>query len=405
MATFNTDISINQQRSTDTTVNVADVTNGAKASRATFARITAGLFLFTWATVLMNVVLFPLFDATFTYARDISITVEAVALIAVGAIATFRPQALHVRTLDIVAAICLIFGAISLAWALTVPGQIALLVISSSIFAVGRAGLIIVLGLSAVKLSKQQIPMSVVMAFTTTGIASVITEFLPIWAGVALYLMAMLIAFVLVFQLAQPMLEFSAQCEAPADIAVTRPSTFLPLQSSLFVCIFVFSIAFGFSLRFGEPSSSAQMAFIRLLPPLLIALYAFSGKKFNADALLGIATVLIVAGFYLATYQTIEIRNIGNTIMSSGNTVFQMIMWYLLMILAAKKQRRRPCFVFMGFWHLHVRDTFGCPYWGNRDRDHGTVEHIMGYIFCCIPCCIFDLRHFRYAPYQPARNR
>lgn len=336
MATLSQDISDHQRKQAFDSASLT--APGDQASRSVFARITAALALGSWATILMNFSVFPLFDATFPFARDISVTANALMMMIVGAIATFRPKALHVRALDVVTAFCLVVGTVLLSWALAFPGNAAVLTVSSSLFAIGRAGTIIMLGLAATMLSKKQIAFSVVMAFTACGAAAVITEFLPIWVGAMMFMLAPMASFVLVVQLAQPMLDLTAKSDAPADIAVTRPSTFLPLQNKLFVCIFLFSVMFGFSLRFGEPHSSAQMALIRLLPPLCIALYAISRQRFNADKLLGIAVVLIVTGFYMATYQSPQTFGLGSAIMSTGNTVFRIVLWFLLATLAAQNK-------------------------------------------------------------------
>ena len=65
-----------------------------------FWRSFAALSFVLVASSFMNVSVFPGFDAVFAYARDISVTANAVALIAIGLVATFRPALLRVNVLN-----------------------------------------------------------------------------------------------------------------------------------------------------------------------------------------------------------------------------------------------------------------------------------------------------------------
>lgn len=353
-----------------------------------FWRITCALALYIWATILMNFLAFPQFDITFSYARDISVTANALMLMIIGAIATFRPRALHARVLDVCTAICLGAGAILLAIALSFPGLPLLLTFAASVFALGRAGLVISLGLSLSRLPRQKIAQCVGIAFTASGITSVISQFIPIWAGTLCYIIAPLLAFALVVVYAQPILDITSKSEAPADIAVTRPSTFLPLQSDLFICIFLFSVAFGFSLRFGEPKSSIQTACIELIPPLVIALYIFVKGQFNANKLMSISVICMTAGFFISPYQTPDMFSVGNTIMSMGHTVFEMTLWFLLACLASKNKEAALASFSWGFGTSAFGSLLGALI-GSQGTIIAGTQSTLWIIFCTILLVVF----------------
>ena len=56
-----------------------------------FARLTVGFACASLSVLLMNQALFPIFDAVFTYTRDVSITFSALAMIMLAVVATRAP--------------------------------------------------------------------------------------------------------------------------------------------------------------------------------------------------------------------------------------------------------------------------------------------------------------------------
>ena len=215
-----------------------------------FWRSFAALSLALATTAFMNVSVFPGFDAVFAYARDISVTSHAVALIALGLVATFRPAVLRVNALNIGALALLALGCtLPLALGLV---SVPLLVLVSCALAVGRAWCILVAGIAASRLSLAQASVLVPLAFVVQCAASAFAWLLPVWFGMLFFLVAPFAAWALSWRDARPVFEETQAGEAPHDFSVTRPSSFLPLASQLFVCLFLFRVAFGCSLRFGE---------------------------------------------------------------------------------------------------------------------------------------------------------
>ena len=98
---------------------------------APFWRVCAALLCVLLTTSLMNVVVFPRFDAVFTYARDVSVLANATTLIAVGLVATFRPQLLRMRALTAGCFVLLAMGSALLPAGLYAGSAVALVLLLS----------------------------------------------------------------------------------------------------------------------------------------------------------------------------------------------------------------------------------------------------------------------------------
>ncbi len=303
-----------------------------------FWRSFAALSLVLSVSSFMNVSVFPFFDGVFTYARDISITANAAVLIAIGLLATFRPALLHVRALN-VGILALMAAGCALPLALGL-GSAPLLVLTSCALAVGRAWCVLAAGIAASRLSSAQAGVLVPLAFVAQSAASAFAWLLPVWFGVVFFLVAPFAAWALTWKDARPILQETQYGEAPHDFSVTRPSSFLPLASQLFVCLFLFRVAFGCSLRFGEVAGAPLSSFFVILPVAVVAVWVLlSGKKFSTDLLVQISVLLIVAGFLAMTMDLAGSRTATVMLLSSGNTLFDMVAWLVLIAVASRNSR------------------------------------------------------------------
>lgn len=294
----------------------ADRANVRDLFTPAFWRSFAALSLVLSVSSFMNVSVFPFFDGVFTYARDISVTANAAVLIAIGLLATFRPALLHVRALNAGALVLMAAGcALPLALGL---GSAPLLVLASCALAVGRAWCVLTAGIAA----------------------SAFAWLLPVWAGMAIFLAAPFAAWALSWRDARPVLEQTQAGEAPHDFSVTRPSSFLPLASQLFVCLFLFRVAFGCSLRFGEVGGAPLSSFFVILPVAMVAVWALlSEKRFPADLLVQVSVLLIVAGFLAMTMDLPHSSTATVLLLSTGNMLFDMVAWAVLIAVAARNSR------------------------------------------------------------------
>lgn len=316
----------------------ADRANARDLFAPAFWRSFAALSLVLSVSSFMNVSVFPFFDGVFTYARDISITANAAVLIAIGLLATFRPALLHVRALN-AGALALMAAGCALPLALGL-GSASLLVLASCALAVGRAWCVLTAGIAASRLSSAQAGVLVPLAFVVQGVTSAFAWLLPVWAGMAIFLAAPFAAWALSWRDARPVLEQTQAGEAPHDFSVTRPSSFLLLASQLFVCLFLFRVAFGCSLRFGEVGGAPLSSFFVILPVAMVAVWALlSEKRFPADLLVQVSVLLIVAGFLAMTMDLPHSSTATVLLLSTGNMLFDMVAWAVLIAVAARNSR------------------------------------------------------------------
>lgn len=306
-------------------------------SKLSFWRSLCALACTTLVTQLMNGVVFPQFDFVFSYARDISVTAAAVVLLAVGLVATFRPELMRLtRTFNAVTALCLVVGAVlllpSLIW-----NSAPLLVFSSSVLSVGRSGLLVGVGLSVTGIGRREARCLVTLAFACSYAVEGILTFLPTLVSIVAYLVLPLVAFTLVARPADDLLEEVADEPAPADLAITHPSTFLPLASQLFVCMFLFKVAFGYSLRFGEVGGAPVSDLVVFVPVAILAVVALCARRTpGADLVAEIAFLFIIGGFFLITASLPNVRLLSNILLSTGSALFDMLMWIVLVALAGR---------------------------------------------------------------------
>lgn len=307
-------------------------------SRA-FARTTVALAFVLLATSLMNIVVFPRFDAVFTYARDVSVLANSIALIAIGLVAAFRPSLLHVRTLQRVSVGCLLAGALLLPLSLHAGNAVGL-TLAASLAAVGRSWIVVAVGMAASRFTLRQVGVCVGIAFVAYYLMTALVWIIPSGVGIALFLVLPFVSLALTWGDARPVLEATEAGEAPVDFSVTQPSSFLPLGSQLFVCLFLFRVAFGYSLRFGEVGGVPLSDFLVIVPVATVALYALlSRRAFPADLLAQLSVLLVVAGFFAGStlYNLAPVASV--TLLSAGNTLFDMVAWVALVAIAARNER------------------------------------------------------------------
>ncbi len=301
-----------------------------------FWAVVAALTAILLTTSLMNLVVFPQFDSINTYARDISVYANAAALLVLGMLATFRPHFLRTNTYFIATALCAGTGAVLLPLALAL-GSSALLVVSSSLVAIGRALITVLVGLSALRLSSKRASGCVVLSFLISSACKVIAWLVPIWAGLVLFLVLPFVSLALAWKLAKPYLVTASQSEAPASLAITHPSSFLPLASQVFVCLFLFHVTFGFSLRYGEAGGVPVSDFMVIVPIAVVAIYVLAGKKMiPSDLLTELSVVLVVAGFLLVVTDFSLLSDASNVLLSSGSTLFEIVAWVVLVAIGSK---------------------------------------------------------------------
>lgn len=309
----------------DASVPVADV-----------VRAAAALVLVVASTSFMNASVFPLFDPIFTYARDLSVTATALALAALGFVAYRAPRLLTPHSFAAGTFAFLLAGSAAMAAGLLLASPL-LLAIGALAVGVGRGGVTMLAGLALTRLPLGAAGVGIAAAYALQVPVGFAAEAVVPVVGVTAFLACPLIAALLTMQPAQRVLEQTHGREAPRDLAVTRPSSFLAPFSTLFVCLFLFHLAFGFGLRLDEVGGTPRMSALASVPAAAVALYLLATRRpFPADLLAQVSALAVIAGFFLAADGAGAFSSGASTLLSAGSSLFDMTAWMALVAIAER---------------------------------------------------------------------
>lgn len=316
----------------------APATAPASATRSALVRGWAAYVALLCSTSLMNASVFPQFDAVFMFARDISVTFGALAFLLIGALAWRAPRWLRPRHFMAAALGCLVVGGALLAGGLALGAPVPL-VAGSSLVACGRAGATASVGLVLATLSPRGAAVAIAAAFSVQMLVAPLFSLAPLAApiGVAAYLLLPLAALGLAAPLTLKFLAQAATQQPPVDLAVTRPTSFLAPFSALFVCLFLFQVAFGFALRFDEIAGTPRASELSALPVVLVLVYVLAARRpFSADLLVSLSALAVIGGFLLATRSEPSLLWGDVTLLNAGNGLFAMTAQLALVSIAAR---------------------------------------------------------------------
>ena len=289
------------------------------------------------AVSLMNMAVFPLFDPVFTYARDISQTVQAIVFVGIGMLATFKPQTIKRIRVETWVVAMLLVGMVLAPLGLAFSNGV-LLTIGAACFAAGRGGVVLAVSMSLARtlLSSWMIAASVSLAFVVGTALQALCWVVPLYVELALYFLLPLVSFVLTRADVHAVIDLAETAEAPVDAAVTRPKSYLPLASQVFVCLFLFHLAFGFSLRFGETIGVPVEVYVAVVPVGIAALLLMFWKRFDMDRLAQVSVLFVAVGLLFVSSGDSMLRNLTNICLSSGNSLFSMMSWIVIPAVCAR---------------------------------------------------------------------
>lgn len=322
---------------------MADSSENAHRSASTggldggFVRAVCALSFLLLSSSMMNAAVFPLFDGVFTHARDVSVLANAAFLAAAGLVAAFSPLRLHAAVLNRLSVVFFFCGGVLLPVSLAC-GNPAVLVVSSCLLAVARGWATVCAGLAVSRLAANRAAVAVVTSFVAYCLAAAVLWLVPSFVGFAAFLVLAPAALALCWRDAAPVVQQAVSAAAPADVAVTQPSSFLPLAGAFFVCLFLFRVAFGYSLRFFEHSGAPLPDFAGVVPVVLTAaaVLVVSRGRFPADLATQFSVLFVVAGFFVAATLGEPFAGASVALLSAGNTLFDMVAWVVLVSVASR---------------------------------------------------------------------
>ena len=302
-------------------------------------RAIVALALATLAVQLMNRALFPLFDPVFTYARDVSISVSAIVTITLGILSLVRPHLMRPRALMLAMLAATLVGVVTLAAGLAIASPVVL-AIGACLLVTGRAWASLSASLSAVRLRPALAVGSIALGVTLGNAADAIVRLAvpQLWC-VVLLVVCVVVGLALAARPAGALIADIAIAPPGAELAVTRPASFLPLTSTLYVCLILVQAAFGFALRFGEvggtPSfGSLALPFVAVLALVVVVLRG----RLLADVTANVVLLALVAGFLLVVIGGSGSAELANGVLTVGTSLFGVLLPTVLVALAARNE-------------------------------------------------------------------
>lgn len=290
------------------------------------------------AVLLMNQMLFPLFDDVFTYARDISILFSAVCMISIAVLSMNRPQLLDGKAFNRAIAVVIPFASALVVVSLNV-GSAPLLVVCACLAVFCRSWAGEQADFAAVRLPLPQACLCLVFGSVAAYLADLALSLAPSAVGVALVLVVLpLTTMGLCHRYAEDLLDEIAHAEPVADVSITRPTSFLPLTSNIFVFQFIMFVVQGFALRFDEVAGvPAFSVYLALAMAIALAGYALlSSGAMSIDHLCNVALLFLFGGLLLTISGTAGAGYLANSILIMVNAVYTVLITYTLLALAGR---------------------------------------------------------------------
>lgn len=302
-------------------------------------RVIVAIGLAVLSIQLMNRSLFPLFDAVFTYARDVSITASALVAIAIGLISLARPKALGGRRLTALMLVLWGMGGAGMVAGLAL-GNPVVLTVGACLFVTGRGWSSISSNLAAVCLPLPQAMVAIVAGITLgQGLDLLARLLLPTLGCVAVLVASVPVVILLTARPVRELTDELAAHPSATELSVTRPASYLPLTSNLYVCLILVEAAFGFALRFGEVGGSP--AFGNLSLPFLVVLLAITlalRGRFLGDEVVNVAMLALTAGFLLVIVGGSSLVMLANGLLTVGTSIFSAALYGTLVALASRNR-------------------------------------------------------------------
>ena len=287
---------------------------------------------------IVNAYIFPLFDPIFSWARETSTGVNGLTLIFIALFATWRPSIFNEKVFVLSAVIGILTGVPVLMYGVS-SHSIVLLVLGSSLLSIGRGLIVAMVGVSCIDMERREAGICITLAYLFSFLSRSLFVILPDIVGIVAYAAFPLIALALVYTYLYPILNHVFKAEPPAQMAVTKPSSFLPFGHQLFICIVLFRFVHGYALTLGEIGGVPLSTVYAIIPLTLVAFSAVVSKKsLNPDMLFRVSALFVVAGFLVLPIHTLNANALVNTLLFSGVGCFEILTYFVLIALGSRNR-------------------------------------------------------------------
>ncbi|WP_139652590.1 helix-turn-helix transcriptional regulator [Raoultibacter phocaeensis] len=284
---------------------------------------------------LLNFCAFPLFDAVSPWTREISAAAGGIGLIVMAIVARWKPGLLKKHLFPGIFA-TLVAGAI-----LTLAGlyldSFFVLAAGASVITIGISLAAVLVGVACMGLDLRTLGIGIAFAYFASYALRILFPLLPIEANLLLFVALPFVTLALCASSARPVLRQILAADPPADAAVTSPASYLPFVHQVFVTLIIFRFIYGYTLTFAETDRVPIFPLLALLPLGVYALVRLARKQpLDPDALFRVSILFSIAGFLVPSIAGTQNDLIASNLLSSGTGLFEILMYFVLVALAAK---------------------------------------------------------------------
>lgn len=306
---------------------------------ATCSAALFGMFLTRWLT---SQFVFSLYDGAHPWLRDVAVLASVAILGVITLIALWRPAPQANRNLATAAGLCLVAGT-----ALVAVGTLRTLTAAlwcGAILADIGSGLVCLCAcICCIKLPARWLAPCVAIAYTVAyGTRSVFGAISPL-TGIGAFGIASL-ATLCAALLSAPHRLAAADAPltptaAPAENAITRPATYLPLRHPLFILLLAFEVTYGYATTATLPQETPAAS------PLAMGLLGLAclGSAWprairNPDWLFVGSVLTVLSGILALPMAEGSAVWLGSTNLQVGSGLFQMLAFFLLINLGHRNE-------------------------------------------------------------------
>ena len=289
------------------------------------------LTVYAFSGALANDVVYERVAEYFGLAREITNVVWAALLVVVFFVASRRPSWLRARTLSLAAVGC---AAVSIAILLpALSGGNGLLTVVGLFFSKAtEVWLMLLFATALASLSPEGSLASVVVGISLGAVVSSVTPSIG-YRAAAVALLAIYVADIaLLYRMGARTLARIAQADAPSDLELANPESFLAPTNPIFSCILLFGIGSGYGLTLNDSSSTLASLLIQGVVLAVVAAWMIASRRpGKEDTLFSFSVLLLIAGFLTAPYSFGTDFFSANVLLRIGVKTFEMLVWLVVL--------------------------------------------------------------------------
>lgn len=312
------------------------------ADNASFVRCAVAATLFNYVMFSLTYTVYPLFNVLDSSVRYITTFVGGAALVLIVVAAFRAPKLLDFRVIESVVIIGLIGGGICCLLGLQ-SGSVVLLTLGSCCSMLARDIVDVLLGLAIAELPRKQIIPCITLSFFLAWVLQLVLLFISAEATMILYVLLPLLPFFLISKKMSVLFPKLQKATAPAEVSVTRPTTFLPFAHQLFICTFLFMFSYGLALGLGEGEGGFPQTInlVSTIVPLavLAAVALLLPERFDIDKVFSIAAYIVIAGFVFILLGDMVFSGFSNILLSAGSNCFRVLIWCVFALIANRSKQ------------------------------------------------------------------